>query len=142
MRRKEIMEIGITALLVLLLAVVVLRAVKKIRSRQADFLRRQVSSLAVGGRNSFVGEDPWGAREAEAQKLSLKTDPFTGASLAPVASGPVLSGILWEKAHSMAIINDQIVRRGDRVDGKVVVAIEKDRVILNDGTQDSELVLF
>lgn len=53
----------------------------------------------------------------------------------------VLNGIVWDGHLSQALINDQIVTVGRQVDGSRVVRIEKDRVVLNDGSQDFELRL-
>ena len=66
-------------------------------------------------------------------------NPFLPKSVIPVASG--LTGILWDKENPKVIINDQVVGIGDKVDGKTVIDIKQDKVILNDGTKDIELRL-
>lgn len=52
-----------------------------------------------------------------------------------------INGILWDKKNPLAIINEEIVKVGDKIDGNKVVSIEQDRVILNDGSKDIELLL-
>ena len=53
-----------------------------------------------------------------------------------------LEGILLDnRAQSTAIINGEIVREGDTVDNAKIVQIEKNRVIINDGSKDYQLRL-
>jgi hypothetical protein len=143
MRRKEIIELSLTIFLVVVLVGVSIRAVRKINARGARSPRVSDGGQAKGV--DFIAADA--TRKArsllkeETRKLSLKADPFTGASLLPSTSGPQLSGILWEEGRPLAIINGQIVSQGDRVGSKIVAAIEKDRVILSDGSQNSEILL-
>lgn len=51
----------------------------------------------------------------------------------------VLAGIAWDDQSPKAVINDQIVGVGDTVGGNSVVSIQKDRVIMSDGSSDFEL---
>ncbi len=46
-----------------------------------------------------------------------------------------LSGIVWSRQLSQALINDTLVGIGDRIGGWTVVSIEKDRVILKNGNR-------
>ncbi len=55
--------------------------------------------------------------------------------------GLILNGIMWDKKNPLAIINEEIVKIGDKVDGNTVVGIEQDRAILNDGNKNIELLL-
>jgi len=73
---------------------------------------------------------------------SWSRDPFS-TSPAPIKGygGPTLEGIIWDKENPMAVINDNIVKIGDKVSGNTVVDIKQDKVILNDGTKDFELRL-
>jgi hypothetical protein len=69
-------------------------------------------------------------------------NPFSPQA-APIRAsrGPILNGIMWDREKPMAIINDNIVKVGDRVGLNLVVDIKQDKVILNDGTHDFELRL-
>ena len=73
---------------------------------------------------------------------SWSRDPFS-TSPAPIKGygGLTLGGIMWDKKNPMAIINDNIVKIGDTVSGNTVVDIKQDKVILNDGSKDIELLL-
>ncbi len=57
------------------------------------------------------------------------------------SSGMVLNGIAWDAQNPSAVINDQIVEVGSKINGSKVVKIEPNRVILNDGENDFELRL-
>ena len=90
-----------------------------------------------------------------AEGLSLKRDaarsnysswsrnPFTiGASIkAGTEGGGALEGIIWDKKLPLALINGRTVKIGDKVGLDTVIDIQKNKVILNDGTRDRELKL-
>jgi type IV pilus assembly protein PilM len=57
-------------------------------------------------------------------------------SLAPEI---VLTGIFWDKEKPLAIINGKVVEQGQPVGNKRVVEIKRDRVILSDGQNLSEI---
>lgn len=61
----------------------------------------------------------------------------------PVSDSSRLSigGIVYDEKDICALVNDQVVRAGDEVNGNRVVDIKPDRVILNDGNKDIELKL-
>lgn len=68
--------------------------------------------------------------------------PFTLQKTSSGAlKGLILGGIMWDKEKPLVIINDTIVKIGDKVSGNIVVDIKQDKVILNDGTRDFELLM-
>ena len=69
-------------------------------------------------------------------------DPFFAVrALESQSPGMQLVGIMYDEKETAALINDRIVHIGDHIEANTVVAIEKDRVVLNDGTHDFELKL-
>ncbi len=72
-------------------------------------------------------------------------NPFSASKAASASAagsqGARLGGIIYDANDVCALINDELVHRGDSVDGKKVLEIHRDRVILNDGTKDIELRL-
>ena len=68
-------------------------------------------------------------------------NPFVLESVASGSQILALSGILWDAENPKAIIGDKIVGKGDKIEEKTVIDIQKDRVILNDGVKDFELIL-
>ena len=78
-------------------------------------------------------------RRAKKTKFSSwGRNPFLPKS-ATAESG--LTGIIWNEDNPKAIINDEIVAIGDKIDGKTVIDIKQDRIILNDGTKEFDLRL-
>lgn len=73
------------------------------------------------------------AQQQRAELLAWGRDPFLAGQ--GQATGEVaLSGILWDAAHPLAIMNGAPVSVGDTVDGFQVLDIAPDRVTLSDGT--------
>lgn len=72
-------------------------------------------------------------------------DPFALPEAASSAREDVgdqdlhLSAIIYRKGRGVAIINNQILRKGDAVGGKVVDEILQDRVVLRDASGRHEL---
>jgi len=56
-------------------------------------------------------------------------------------SGFALTGILWDEVKPLAIIDGEVVKKGDKVGSKVIVDIKEDRVILSDGQEFFEVKL-
>ncbi|ODS30477.1 MAG: hypothetical protein SCARUB_04417 [Candidatus Scalindua rubra] len=52
-----------------------------------------------------------------------------------------LNGIIWDEEDPIAIINDNFIEIGDKIEKNTVVDIKEDSVILNDGANDFELRL-
>ena len=59
-------------------------------------------------------------------------DPFVFGSRAEVAAqaGPALIGVIWDATQPLAIVGEQTVAIGDRVEGWLVEAIGRDSVTL------------
>lgn len=66
-------------------------------------------------------------------------NPFVFSS--GVSQDITLGGILWDINRPAAIISGEIVSKGDSVGRYVVVDVQQDRVILNDGQKDIDLRL-
>ena len=81
--------------------------------------RKQISALDE--------HSPWGR------------DPFQEVDIS--FSELKLQGIMWDDKTPKALINNKIVKIGDKIDVIKVVDIKRESVILNDGTGDFELKL-
>lgn len=73
-------------------------------------------------------------------------DPFDlpsaqGGEESGTEGGLKLSAIIYRKNRGVAIINDRILRKGDRIGGKEIARILADRVILRDGSGERELLV-
>ena len=82
--------------------------------------------------------------EEESGSLAVLRDPFVPPVKALPQEPPKkmhLAGILWDKNQPTAIINGVLVTIGGSVDGKIVKVIDKDRVILEENGQETELFI-
>ena len=82
--------------------------------------------------------------DEESGSLTVLRDPFAPPVKALPKEPPKkmhLTGILWDKNRPTAIINGVLVTIGGSVDGKIVKVIDKDRVILEENGQETELFI-
>ncbi len=147
MQKKNRIELAITVILIFILLFFVINAIKKARPqaiKKSESTVIEEQKQPPSQEKIPVTKDLYGALEEKSKSLELKRVPFSLAPITPLdkySSGIYLNGILWDKTSPMAIINDQVVKRGDTVSGKIVVDIKQDGVILNDGTKDFQLRL-
>lgn len=108
-------------------------------SKVKNVLPKALDSAAVSANRGL-----YDLLELQADSLELKRDPFTAA---PITSEKVLSGeldltgILWDKDKPLAIINGNIIKKGEHLGSKTIVEIKRDRVILSDGAALYEIKL-
>ena len=74
-----------------------------------------------------------------AAQLLWGRDPFVRSTTTHQVNGLTLSGILWDAATPMAIINGQTLRVGEECDGYRVVDITPSEVVVTDETQPFQL---
>lgn len=148
MRKKELIELGITAGLVVILIIAFTNAFKKVRSRnlrnQAKPRAVELATLSVNPVNMAENKNLYNTLEQQVNSIELKRDPFTAAPIVSekdLHSEVVLTGILWDKVKPLAIIDGEVVKKGESIGNRVIVDIKKDRVILSDGAVLSELKL-
>ncbi len=102
----------------------------------------QSSSVAVPtsapAASSPAVRDHRDAQRRQADQLGGPRDPCAGGQVGQ-AQGLILSGILWDPQRPMAIINGQMAKVGDELDGYRIVQIAPDRVSVSDGGQTIEL---
>jgi hypothetical protein len=81
------------------------------------------------------------AQRRRAEELAWGRDPFARGAAAGQLGGLSLSGILWDATSPIAIINGQMLRVGEEIEGFRVVEIVHDRVSLSDGAQTLQLLI-
>ena len=64
------------------------------------------------------------------QKNPFRSDHFS--TVPQTSSGSDLRGISWDSEKPFAIIGDRVVAAGDSLDGKKVIKINKDSVVLEE----------
>lgn len=142
MQKRDIIKLSITIILIFILLFLVLNLTK--RKKKVTFPETEITKQLVSREDKLSCKSLFERLEEETKKLELKRDPFTSLPIIPkerYSSGICLNGILWDRSNPMAIINDSIVKIGDKVDDTFVVDIKQDRVILNDGAREFELRL-
>ncbi len=80
-------------------------------------------------------------RKLEQEKRKLNPAPSKAVGTKTTRSPWVLSSILFSPQRQSAIINDQLVKRGDLVAGAKIIKVSKDRVRLNKKGKIIELKL-
>jgi len=148
MRKKDLIQLGITGVLVIVLFITLGNASKKARlrnSKSVAFKMVVVPEVLVSqAKKTENSRGLYDMLEQQAKLIELKRDPFTVAPIVSektLQSGVDLTGILWDKDKPLAVIDGEIVKKGARVGNKTIVDIKRDRVILSDGAVLSELKL-
>jgi hypothetical protein len=143
MRKKDLIELGVTGLLLVAMFFVFGNAAKKRRSRNLTPKAVDLSGTAQEADNPGSG-NLYSLLEQDAKSIQLKRDPFTAAPIISernTQSGFALSGILWDKVNPLAIIDGEVVKKGDRLGNKLIEEIKRDRVVLSDGEEFIEIKL-
>lgn len=85
----------------------------------------------------------------EKKDLTWGRDPFglpkpqkTGEEQKTPSAALHLGGIIWDEKKPCAIINDEILARGDTIGGFKVVEISRNKVVLDNGTEKLTLELW
>ena len=91
-----------------------------------DLLSRTSPSALREAQHDAIGQMKWGR------------DPFARGQ-ANDSHGLSLSGILWDERQPMAVINNQMVRVGETIEGYTVVEITQDAVSVTDGNETLRL---
>ena len=148
MSKKDLIQLGITGVLVMVLIFAMGSASKKADLRKSKLaLSKPVDlsgSLANQVKLQLESGNLYNLLEQQAKSIELKRDPFTAVPIMSEKisqSGVDLTGILWDKIKPLAIIDGEIVKIGSRVGNKTIVDIKRDRVILSDGAVIFELKL-
>jgi hypothetical protein len=149
MRKKDLIQLSITGALVIVLAFAWANASKKLQRRHlqnSGVALPQVTGSsvvpAVSADNQM--DNLYNLLEQQSKAIELKRDPFTAAPIISeksLHSEIALTGILWDKVKPLAIIDGNVVKKGQRVGNKTIMDIKQDRVILSDGQVLSEIRL-
>jgi hypothetical protein len=97
----------------------------------------ETTELNAAGRQPMVSSDLSDVNVQAIERLRTSQwgrDPFVQPTSREAISGDlVLTSILYSPTSSVAVINGQVVRAGDDVDGRRVVSIGPDYVIMREG---------
>ena len=139
MNREKLLK-TVWPILIIILVLIWARALKGTGSRRPSEQSKDTSVVALPG-GTGIGPAAFDA-SSQPKKSSYEDwgkNPFVFSS--GVSQNFILEGILWDINKPAAIISGEIVGKGDPVGSYVVVDVQQDRVILNDGEKDIELRL-
>lgn len=141
---KKRIEIILTFLLSIIFVLVIansIRIAKRRFSATAVVSTATVSQPAVQiGKG--ISQRPEG--EGKLEELPWGRCPFSGKAYASSGKPIVdlkLTGIIWDEKTPEALINNKIVKAGDTFGNYVVIKIDRNSVILNNGAEEIELRL-
>ena len=114
-----------------------------IRPESADVQPPAVFSLAPSAPSAVPAgrQADRAAQRERAAHLSWRRDPFSRGGSAAGMSGLALTGILWDATAPMAVLNGQMLRMGEEIDGYRITAIEQDRILISDGSETLEILI-
>lgn len=146
MSKKDLIQLGVTGVLIVVLILALGNAGKKAALRKKNIMPQPADLTKVSAPQPKLidSKNLYLALEEQARSIELKRDPFTAAPIVAektLQAGVDLTGILWDPDKPLAIIDGDIVKKGSRVGNKTLVEIQKDRVILSDGQILTELKL-
>jgi hypothetical protein len=152
MPKKDLIQLGITGVLAIVLILVLGNVSKKSQSislRDSKNALPKAIDLAAVSANSIKPQPEsrnlYALLEQQSNSIELRRDPFTAAAIISeksLHSEISLTGILWDKLKPLAIIDGNVVKKGQRVGNKTIMDIKRDRVILSDGQILSEIRLI
>ncbi len=139
MAKKQQVEIFITFILIVIL-IFTWGNMQKVfeRKRQIAPLSSQSDSIILSGE-----ENPSVFQQQIPQRLVWGRCPFSGKVYTDLETGAEirLLGIVWDVEAPVAMINDSIVKAGDKIGKYTVKEIRQDKVIVTDGITAFELSL-
>lgn len=138
MKRKDIIQLGITLALVLVLFVLLMQ-----NSKNKNTKTSAANPAGTIADSLNKGKGVFSQVEERTQNLAADRDPFfkPAAKTSTESSALYLSGIAWDEEHPTAIINGVIVEIGTEIEGHIVIQIKKTKVVLDNGERNVELHL-
>lgn len=141
MNKKRI-EIILTFLLSIIFVFIITNSIKIAKRRFSA--TAVVSTVTVSGPAAQTRKEIARQGAGKPEEPAWGRCPFSGKAYS--ASGkPVinfrLTGIIWDQKTPQALINNKIVKAGDRFGNYIVVGINRNSVILNNGIEEIQLRL-
>lgn len=139
--KKEKIELAITGVAIVLLIVVTASTFSKDKKKKT-----RSGSMPTAELNMFSDSEifPAAKAKAESKKMDIKwgRDPFNLKKAGKVHGSLVLNGIIWDEVSPYAIVNDEVVKAGDTINGKIVVEITKNSITLDDNGEYLKLSIW
>lgn len=155
--KKSKIEIVITSVMVIVLIIILCNSIKTILRTRGPVEPAAITPVAfreIAKRDISISakskQIEKAYKEAEAERVAKGAawgrDPFAAETSLREAEWTIsdlsLEGIMWDEKEPYAIINGEVVKKGDKIGKTTVVQIQKDSVIVSDGTEKSILRLW
>ena len=142
MNKKEQLQIGVTAVLSIVLFFLVIQGVARKQAKQPEVMAKLATARpaenASSGKNKQ--KELFLKLAEETKNAELKRDPFFPIPKV-VPRELLLNGIVWDTENPVAIINNIVVKAGDDIEGNTVVDIQENSVTLTNGSRTLTLEL-
>lgn len=138
-KQQQMIVLGV---LLVVMAAIYVRAWRSGVSGESEIESVVFESQILAEAPKVRGEGIQEVREVQRSQMARMEwgrDPFSRVSRESLVSELVLTGIVWDPAQPIAIINGVTVRVGERVGNYKVSAIKEDEVSLSDGTETFQL---
>lgn len=136
---KIVIAVGLVVVLILVFANSSKRMKQKLRPGTAP--SATIESPSVPPTQGTIGPGEMVKEHLEWGRCPFSGKVYSGAVGVGRAISFRLTGIIWDEKNPQALINDTIVSEGDILGSCTVIKIDKNKVILNDGSKDFELRL-
>lgn len=146
MEKKQI-EIGITVTLVIVFIFALFNSIRAVGKKT----KAKPAAAAVTVKNIPISQQSAGKSAKIIPLVSGQyieeaewgRDPFSGRmySSEKKASALRLIGIIWDEKEPLAMINERILKVGDMIQGKQIIRINSDSIVVDDGSKEIELKL-
>jgi hypothetical protein len=144
---KKRLEIIITSILIIVLIFAWLNSIKilnkkfKHNPKPQRFIEQPVTGMASIGlsKDAQAISAPKTNKWQEEESLDFLRSPFSGKRYGEESIDFKISGLIWDDVNPQVIINGQISKRGDSIEGFIIEKIEKYKVILSNGNKRIEL---
>nr|MBU1328615.1 general secretion pathway protein GspB [Candidatus Omnitrophota bacterium] len=138
--KKQKIEITITAIGIVFLIGLLLTNISKPRKVEREPSMVQVPLAAISIISPATSADEYTSMASWDKDPFYPEAPFINSGSGGIA-GVILNGIVWDVKNSYAIINNEIVKLGDKVNEMTVVEINEKNVVLDENGQRYTLEL-
>ena len=137
--RQQAITFGILLVVMILVYAKALRPPAAGHPAPAQAALGEIREVAPQGTSGVLAQRA--EQRTRAARLAWRRDPFLRGASAGGPAGLLLAGILWDATAPIAMINGQMLRVGEELEGYRVTAIFQDHVSLTDGSTAYELSL-
>lgn len=157
LNKKSKIEIVITSIMAAVLIIILCNSIETVLRAKTPFKSPSLTPVAfkeIAKRDISISDKSEQVekahKETEARRVgegaAWDRDPFAIETSLRESEWSIsdltLEGVMWDEKEPYAVINGEVVKKGDKLGKTTVVQIQKDSVIVSDGTKKSILRLW